>query len=201
MTTLGERWALGLQPKDVREALTEVAVFLARPLYLDTLPTEAEAREKYGDMSRFAVTKESELERARHDGIHCVEHYLARTPLAWQPGMWKPTIPNFVEYPVLWRANGTCEDCGSPGARPGERRVLHHLHYRSVGCEVPDDLLLICRDCHRRRHVFAGQFFADPETHPLTRYEARRAQPGRAAQVNPDNSQRRPDHESTRVDG
>jgi hypothetical protein len=50
--------------------------------------------------------------------------------------------------------------------RPAPTTLLYHPHYRSVGCELPDDLELLCRDCHRDRHVCGGQFYADPTAQP-----------------------------------
>lgn len=29
---------------------------------------------------------------------------------------------------------------------------LHHKHYRTVGCETFDDVILLCQGCHERRH-------------------------------------------------
>jgi hypothetical protein len=71
---------------------------------------------------------------------------------------------------VLNRARGACEDCGEH-----IRLEIHHLTYlwddpqeyklRTQepiwGHETPDDLTALCRDCHRGRHVFLGEFFAN----------------------------------------
>ena len=45
------------------------------------------------------------------------------------------------------RADHTCERCG-------EQRWLqvHHKHYRSLGHEQPEDLEVLCRDCHQDEH-------------------------------------------------
>lgn len=73
------------------------------------------------------------------------------------PGSWP--IPYETRVAVLIRANGSCEDCLAD--YPLE---LHHLHYRTVGEEEPDDLLALCRDCHHQRHrLISGQFSTDPE--------------------------------------
>jgi 5-methylcytosine-specific restriction endonuclease McrA len=45
---------------------------------------------------------------------------------------------------VLARAQGHCERC--------EERLaseIHHLHYRTLGMERPEDLLALCEECHR----------------------------------------------------
>lgn len=51
----------------------------------------------------------------------------------------------------LWvRSGGACEDCGRNGK--GIALDVHHLRYDRYGHEEPSDVLLICRDCHERRH-------------------------------------------------
>jgi len=71
----------------------------------------------------------------------------------------KPPIPAETRLAVLQRAQGFCEDCW--GAYPLE---LHHLSYESVGCETPDDLDALCRECHKKRHIdLNGDWWNDPE--------------------------------------
>jgi hypothetical protein len=36
-----------------------------------------------------------------------------------------------------------CQRCGSP-----RRLQVHHLSYERLGCEPPEDLLVVCRRCH-----------------------------------------------------
>ena len=68
-------------------------------------------------------------------------------------------IPHETRLAVLERAKGVCEDCSTDHSLE-----LHHLHYRTVGEEEPDDLLALCRDCHHQRHrLVCGDFCADPE--------------------------------------
>lgn len=45
------------------------------------------------------------------------------------------------------RLSSRCADCGLPG------RDVHHLTYRRLGHEHPDDLVVLCRACHDRRHA------------------------------------------------
>lgn len=83
-------------------------------------------------------------------------------------------IPAEVRRAVMVRCKGRCEECGES---PVE---LHHLTYYSqqpahqykfpkhaeaiFGFERPDDLLALCRDCHKDKHIGpAGDFIADPE--------------------------------------
>jgi 5-methylcytosine-specific restriction endonuclease McrA len=81
-------------------------------------------------------------------------------------------IPPEVRAAVLDRAHGGCENCGS--RVPLE---LHHLDYNLpgpydewcpegppiFGYETPDDLLALCRECHRDKHIGPfGNFYADP---------------------------------------
>lgn len=46
---------------------------------------------------------------------------------------------------VLQRAGYRCEHCGSAG--PLE---IHHVRYDNLGDEGIDDLIALCRPCHRR---------------------------------------------------
>lgn len=40
-----------------------------------------------------------------------------------------------------------CQSCGS------DRRVeVHHLTYARLGCELPDDVRVLCRKCHENAH-------------------------------------------------
>ena len=51
----------------------------------------------------------------------------------------------------LWvRSKGTCEDCGCSGE--GVALDIHHLSYAHYGHEEMSEVLLLCRDCHERRH-------------------------------------------------
>lgn len=42
----------------------------------------------------------------------------------------------------------SCEDCGETR---GEIHV-HHLNYKRLGAELPEDLRVLCRTCHKKRH-------------------------------------------------
>lgn len=56
-------------------------------------------------------------------------------------------------YPAYWEAlreqvielqNGECGTCAiAPGTD------LHHRHYDNFGCEALDDVILLCRPCHK----------------------------------------------------
>lgn len=68
-------------------------------------------------------------------------------------------IPATTRFSVLCRAKGRCEDCGCSA-----ELELHHLHYRTVGFEIPTDLMALCRACHKGRHVDClGEWHTDPE--------------------------------------
>ena len=81
-------------------------------------------------------------------------------------------IPADTERAVRERARNCCEDCGCAG--PLE---MHHLRYRRyvelrhvpdrvslLGREEPEDLDLLCRACHRNRHLdLNGEWWNDPE--------------------------------------
>lgn len=77
-------------------------------------------------------------------------------------------IPLPTRLDVIHRASGLCEDCGCSG--PME---MHHLRYDEWstgklysirGRETPDDILLLCRECHLAKHIGPdGCFYKDPE--------------------------------------
>jgi 5-methylcytosine-specific restriction endonuclease McrA len=53
-----------------------------------------------------------------------------------------------IREKALERAEHCCADCGS------ERGLeVHHLTYRNLGAERPEDLVVVCSDCHVERHV------------------------------------------------
>lgn len=51
---------------------------------------------------------------------------------------------------VLMKRGRTCERCGTDA--PGVRHV-HHLHYRRFQCEKPEDVQVLCHECHRQAHL------------------------------------------------
>ena len=44
-------------------------------------------------------------------------------------------------------AEWTCKECGST-----ENLTGHHRHYMNLGNELPEDIEVLCWDCHRERH-------------------------------------------------
>jgi hypothetical protein len=67
-------------------------------------------------------------------------------------------IPLVTQRVVHRRSKDCCEDCG-------HRLPLyfHHLHYRSLGRELPEDIVHLCRECHRCRHWETGYFVLAPD--------------------------------------
>lgn len=62
---------------------------------------------------------------------------------------------------ILARRGRKCEDCGSC-----ERLEIHHLTYARLGMEKPEDLRVLCRKCHERRHaktISSRRNAAEPE--------------------------------------
>jgi len=55
---------------------------------------------------------------------------------------------------MLDLVDGTCETCG---LREDESRLLvldvHHVTYERLGCELAEDVLVLCRPCHDARHA------------------------------------------------
>lgn len=48
----------------------------------------------------------------------------------------------------LARAGYRCEQCGLPYGL-----TAHHRTYERLGHELPEDLVCLCRDCHRKIHA------------------------------------------------
>lgn len=49
----------------------------------------------------------------------------------------------------LKRDRGTaCERCGKTGVTV----QVHHKTYERLGCELPDDVEILCVECHRANH-------------------------------------------------
>lgn len=48
---------------------------------------------------------------------------------------------------ALKKANHKCEVCGCSGSLD-----IHHLSYKRMWCELPTDLIALCRDCHHKIH-------------------------------------------------
>ena len=53
----------------------------------------------------------------------------------------------FREKTILDR-NGKCEHCGLD-----ENLVVHHITYETLGNEKPEDVLVLCNDCHENIHI------------------------------------------------
>lgn len=71
-------------------------------------------------------------------------------------------------YAIIKERNFTCADCGRQF--PGKRNKLnvHHLHYREADpwSYNPDELIVLCRECHARRH---GVEQLPTDNHSLTK--------------------------------
>lgn len=52
---------------------------------------------------------------------------------------------------IMKKFSHTCQKCFRK-FKPGFLHV-HHLHYKTLGNEKEDDVLLLCQDCHHEEHV------------------------------------------------
>lgn len=85
------------------------------------------------------------------DGMHAK---ILRTFAAWLPTQRQRWYREYLRSEhwktrrmAALRARGfICEDCGN------EATEVHHLSYERLGEEWPEDLLIVCSDCHRTRH-------------------------------------------------
>jgi 5-methylcytosine-specific restriction endonuclease McrA len=62
-------------------------------------------------------------------------------PIAFSRAAWKRLRSEVIEQ----RGN-RCEQC----VQEDVALVLHHLHYKTIGNEQPEDVQLLCSDCHER---------------------------------------------------
>ena len=50
-----------------------------------------------------------------------------------------------------------CAKCGLENA-PKKKYVVHHRHYRTLGHESPEDVVMLCKACHADLHARAKTF-------------------------------------------
>ena len=58
------------------------------------------------------------------------------------------------------RADYACEQCGARA-----ELNIHHVHYRTLGAERPDDLIVLCSTCHREEHAVRNRLLRVREQH------------------------------------
>ena len=51
-----------------------------------------------------------------------------------------------LKHKIIEQRGNRCECCGQEGASLD----LHHVHYRSLGNEQPEDVELLCSECHSK---------------------------------------------------
>lgn len=62
---------------------------------------------------------------------------------------------DYIKHSPIWKEkarkirerDGVCRRCES-----GKQLHVHHKHYRSLGCELDSDLVLLCKSCHDKLH-------------------------------------------------
>ena len=90
----------------------------------------------------------------------------------YEPLVRDAPIPAQVRHEVYQRAEGLCEHCADKGVDMHHLRYeidnpldKHHIDRLSIfGRETADDLLLLCRWCHRAAHRdWLGEYWIDPE--------------------------------------
>jgi len=77
----------------------------------------------------------------------------------WQKLEWRPSISPGTRADVYRDDGSVCNECGLRASG----MEMHHKTYARWGFEYPEDLELLCRDCHRSRHYRGSKFFGDPE--------------------------------------
>lgn len=67
-------------------------------------------------------------------------------------------------YSLIKERNFTCEDCGRRFYGERNKLQVHHLVYRDVNpwSYSPDEVVVLCEDCHKKRHGIATKKEAHP---------------------------------------
>jgi len=76
----------------------------------------------------------------------------------WKGGVVRPYSDNWtgsLHYKVWQRDNNTCQDCGKRGISRMDL-VVHHIDFDKKNCDI-DNLILVCRSCHLKRHWKANK--------------------------------------------
>ncbi len=50
---------------------------------------------------------------------------------------------------AIRNAHATCQDCGKAMS---SNIQVHHVNYKSLGCETNEDVIVLCSRCHAKRH-------------------------------------------------
>jgi hypothetical protein len=119
--------------------------------HLDEVYTSVGALPFRGDTQGY-------VERLVIDATRHIHNFMTDSVPVWRPKTQHPrfggNLHRAVEHIVNLRVRarrGGCETCHAV-----IHLDLHHLHYRSFGCELPADVMKLCRDCHRGRHRIRG---------------------------------------------
>jgi hypothetical protein len=97
------------------------------------------------EILQLALQRQHEEEQALLAKL--AEHAAAQQPTNFHTPRRRihPLVRLIVERRAM--AQGGCEDC-----HRSKSLQLHHLHYRSVGFELPHDLVALCDASHVARH-------------------------------------------------
>ena len=80
-------------------------------------------------------------------------------PRPWRGARYRE-YREYLDSPAWWAARGrafaalghACQGCGRQG-----RLEVHHKHYRTLGHERPEDLMVLCKFCHEKMHRRRGR--------------------------------------------
>lgn len=68
-------------------------------------------------------------------------------------------------YSLIKERNFTCEDCGRRFVNERNKLQVHHLVYRDTNpwSYKPEEVIVLCEDCHKRRHGITQELEAKPK--------------------------------------
>lgn len=82
--------------------------------------------------------------------VEDVETLYLGDPAARRPNYWaylKSSEWKRKRRHMLDRADGCCQSCGK-----SRRLEVHHLSYQNLGYESPEELAVLCSECHKALH-------------------------------------------------
>lgn len=128
-----------------------------------------------------SVQQDENYHNARHRGPRRITQMKAsRLPLNYPTSMSRNdyviylTSPHWVSFRDHYRSNNdySCFVC------KGAADDLHHVVYTRIGCEEFDDVVPLCRSCHKHTHNAVKSGVALKNAHVYTRAQYERDQLG-----------------------
>lgn len=111
--------------------------------------------DSYPDLEEIEAAYEEEQAEKAAESLEQLERELAYVDYIEQGGFFRDRYARYrqsdhwkeVSAAARARAKNKCQRCGST-----KQIEVHHRTYARLGAELPEDLEVLCRDCHRKVH-------------------------------------------------